>query len=166
MSLFLITGYAAGQQFYHPKASSTFGGPANTLCLPSNPELDLSHTVSTSNLLYGTEYKGNEFGTNSANEDMPCAVCRRNSLSTTIMIPGRKSCYQGWRVEYNGLLAGGFYSESASSYLCVDKIPEYIPSGQKNENGHTVFFISFKCGPLPCPPYKDNTIVHCVVCSK
>jgi hypothetical protein len=41
---------------------------------PSNPELDLSHTVSTDNLLYGTEYKGNEFGTNSNGEDMPCAV--------------------------------------------------------------------------------------------
>lgn len=166
MSLFSITGYVAGQQYYHPHSSSSFGGPANTLCLPNNPELDLSHTVSTHNLLYGTEYQENEFGTNSYNEDMPCAVCRRNSLSTTVMIPGRKSCYPGWRMEYNGLLAGGDHTQTASSYLCVDKIPEYIPSGQKDENGHLFYIIAFKCGPLPCPPYKDNTIVNCVVCSK
>jgi len=118
------------------------------------------------NRLYGAEYEGNDFGTNSVNEDMPCAVCRRNSVSTTVMIPGRKSCYPGWRMEYNGLLAGGDHTHSASSYLCVDKIPEYIPSGQKNEDGHLFYVISFKCGPLPCPPYKDNTVVNCVVYSK
>ena len=39
------------------------------------------------------------------NEDIPCAVCRSTSTTTTIMIPGKQTCYNGWKIEYEGFIA-------------------------------------------------------------
>ncbi|VDI20211.1 Hypothetical predicted protein [Mytilus galloprovincialis] len=81
------------------------------------------------------------------------------------MIPGRENCYQGWKKEYNGLLASDHYASRASSFICVDKQPDYVPGGQENKDGRRLYFTSTKCGSLSCPPYKDNQAVNCVVCS-
>lgn len=97
---------------------------------------------------------------------MPCVVCRVRTATTTVMIPGRKSCYSGWNIEYTGLLASGYQNYSPSSYICVDIHPEFIPSGQDNKNGHLFYVVGYKCGSLPCPPYHDNRVAYCVVCSK
>jgi hypothetical protein len=56
-------------------------------------------------LLYGTEYQENILAPDSADEDVPCAVCRSTTTQTSIMIPGRETCYPGWKKEYNGLIA-------------------------------------------------------------
>ncbi|CAG2209132.1 unnamed protein product [Mytilus edulis] len=154
-------GYTAGQYYASP-----LGGPANTLCLPNNPEIPTSsytyHTID----LYGTEYETNYFRNNSQDEDMPCALCRNNGSSSSVMIPGRRTCYAGWNVEYTGMLAAGSHSHSASNFICVDNDPEYIRSGKASDNGHLMYVVNTKCGSLPCPPYEENRQVYCVVCSK
>ncbi|VDI10029.1 Hypothetical predicted protein [Mytilus galloprovincialis] len=162
----VYSGYAAGSSYYHTESKSYFGGPSNTLCLPDDPELSNDTFSYTDSLLYGSEYERNTFVSNSDDEDMPCVVCRMRTASATLMIPGRKSCYSGWNLEYTGLLASGYHAYSPSTYLCVDSHPEYIPSGQEDKNGHLFYVVSYKCGPLPCPPYHDNRIAYCVVCSK
>jgi len=90
----------------------------------------------------------------------------QNMKNSSVMITGRKSCYPGWQVEYNGFLASDRISHSASSYICLDKNPEYVPGGQKDENGRRLYLTLIKCGALSCPPYKVNHMVHCVVCSQ
>ncbi|XP_071177328.1 uncharacterized protein [Mytilus edulis] len=162
----VYTGYAAGQRYVHVTYSSRFGGPADTLCLPKDPELSNISTTSGWSSLYGTEYDVNGFAQDSVNNDAPCAVCRNIHASSSIVIPGRHSCYSNWIKEYDGILASGHEGHSSSSYICVDKNPEYIPSGEKNEDGHLFYIVGLKCGPLPCPPYHDNRQVNCVVCSK
>ncbi|XP_076106126.1 uncharacterized protein LOC143074665 [Mytilus galloprovincialis] len=162
----VYSGYAAGQRYNHIDYSSRYGGPANTLCLPKDPELSNISFASSWSLLYGAEYQVNGFAHDSVNNDVPCAVCRNIHASSSIMIPGRLSCYSGWIEEYNGLLASGHQAETASSYVCVDMNPEYVPSGEKNENGLLFYVVGLKCGPLPCPPYHNNHQVNCVVCSK
>lgn len=161
-----FSGYAAGQPYSHVTYTTRYGGPANTLCLPKDPELSNISFTSGWSYLFGAEYEANEFAPDSADNDVPCAVCRNTNASSSIMIPGRQSCYTGWMKEYNGRLASGHEGEAASSYTCVDNNPEYIPSGEKNEVGHLFYLVGFKCGPLPCPPYHDNHHVNCVVCSK
>ncbi|CAC5405234.1 unnamed protein product [Mytilus coruscus] len=153
--------YTAGQYYNAP-----LGGPANTLCLPDNPEIPTSSYTYHAIDLYGTEYETNFFRNNSQDEDMPCALCRNNGSSSSVMIPGRRTCYAGWNMEYTGILAAGSHGHSASNFICVDKDPEYIRSGKASDNGHLMYVVNVKCGSLPCPPYEENRQVYCVVCSK
>ncbi|VDI36812.1 Hypothetical predicted protein [Mytilus galloprovincialis] len=154
--------YAAGNVYYQ---GSYYGGPSNTLCLPNDPELS-NRTTPGNSFIYDTEYQENFFGTKSLDEDVPCAVCRNPNSSSSLMIPGRKTCYAGWQNEYYGYLASGCSTCKASSFICVDVQPEYIPSGERNDNGHLLYMVGTKCGALPCPPYHDKLELYCVVCSK
>ncbi|XP_071136715.1 uncharacterized protein [Mytilus edulis] len=159
----LYTGFAAGQKYHHIQY---YGGPANMLCLPNNPEIS-NRTAPGSSLLVGTEYRdGNFFVTGANTEDVPCALCRSANTSSSIMIPGRESCDSGWKIEYNGILASGSYSHKPSSYLCLDSHPEFLQAGQDNKDGHLLYATRTKCGSLACPPYVDNMAINCVVCSK
>ncbi|VDH90187.1 Hypothetical predicted protein [Mytilus galloprovincialis] len=161
----LQKGFTAGQLQEGPTLSSRYGGPSNILCLPNNPETSNITTVGRS-LIYGTEYEETFFGAGAADEDAPCAVCRSHYTYASIMIPGRKSCYSGWKLEYHGYLASNHYGYKASSYICVDNKPEFLQGGKSNQNGNLLFATATKCGSLPCPPYDDNFAVYCVVCSK
>ncbi|CAC5370407.1 unnamed protein product [Mytilus coruscus] len=127
----VYSGYAAGNLYAQ---SSWFGGPSNMLCLPSDPELS-NRTAPGNTFIYGTEYEENAFAPNAVNEDVPCAVCRNPNRFSPLMIPGRNTCYAGWQTEYVGYVASGCYSCKASSFICVDVKPEYIPSGKRNDNG-------------------------------
>jgi hypothetical protein len=59
---FLFKGFAAGQNYYSPGYSTNFGGAANMICLPSNPELS-NITAPGGSFIYGTtiflQYKSN-----------------------------------------------------------------------------------------------------------
>jgi hypothetical protein len=79
------------------------------------------------------------------------------------MIPGRKSCYNGWKIEYNGLIASDYHGYSASSYICVDGNPEFVQGGQKNENGRLLYFTSTKCTVRPGWLIQ---IVECLFCTQ
>lgn len=160
----MILGFTAGQEHY--KASSFSGGPTNILCLPNNPELS-NRTATGYSVLAGSEYEdGNFFIKGAQNEDAPCALCRSRNTSSSVMIPGRITCYDGWQMEYRGILASGAYGHRPSSYICIDSFPEFIQGGQDDKNGFLLYPTSTKCGALPCPPYGDNLAVNCVVCSK
>lgn len=163
--MFFIAGYTAGQYFNPTSGSQRYGGPADILCLPNNPELT-NKTIPDYSMIYGAEFEGSGFQSGAINEDIPCTVCRNPRASESIMIPGRKSCYAGWNIEYNGLIASGYSNDKASSYICMDMHPEYIPGGQRDEDGHRIWLIKSKCGSLPCPPYHNDYALYCVVCSK
>lgn len=160
-----ISGYAAGQIYYDSKSTTRFGGPGNMLCLPNNPELSNKTAPGNSNI-YGSEFEENRFGHGSLQEDVPCALCRSRNSTTSVMIPGRKTCYKGWNIEYNGLLASSCNHCKASSYVCVDTNPEYIPGGETDDNHNLLYTTGTICGSLPCPPYHNNLELFCVVCSK
>ena len=161
---FNVSGYGAGQ-WYAALSSGKYGGPSNMLCLPVNPELS-NLTFPDYSLIYGAEYEGPGFKSDAHDEDVPCAVCRTPGKISTLMLPGRRTCYTGWTMEYNGHIASGHFGETSSEYICVDSAPEYLASGQRNDNGHLLYITKSKCGALPCPPYKDNVALNCVVCSK
>ncbi|CAG2197574.1 unnamed protein product [Mytilus edulis] len=88
------------------------------------------------------------------------------NTSTSIMIPGRESCDSGWKIEYHGILASGAYNHKPSSYICLDRHPEFLQGGEDNKNGRLLYATQTKCGSLPCPPYANKMAINCVVCSK
>ncbi|XP_071133334.1 uncharacterized protein [Mytilus edulis] len=159
----IYKGYAAGEKYSY--SSSYKGGASNMLCLPDNPELS-NKTASGSSRIYGTEFEENYLISGALNEDVSCALCRSTNTSSTVMFPGRKTCYAGWKEEYNGVLSASAYSHNPSPYICVDTHPIYVNGGQRSNDEHYLYVSNLHCGSIPCPPYTDNVQVNCVVCSK
>ncbi|CAC5419445.1 unnamed protein product [Mytilus coruscus] len=90
----VLKGFATGQEYSH---GTCYGGPANYLCLPNNPELS-NITGPGRSLLYGTEFEhGDYFKKGADQEDVPCALCRSENTSTTVMIPGRQT-WKKWNI--------------------------------------------------------------------
>lgn len=115
--------------------------------------------------MYGAEYDSDTFGP-SDGDDVPCAVCRSLSPSV-LMIPGTNVCAPGWRMQYRGYLAAGYYDHAAASqYICLDESPETVINGHVNNNGKLILPVRASCGALECPPYEDGKYLTCVVCTK
>lgn len=162
------SGYAAGQPY------QIAGGPSSALCLPESPEWAqfLDGIQDDGGRIAGTEYElyhtdlFNPFPKPMADQDVPCAVCR-SPRTTTIMIPGKTSCYSGWTFEYVGYIMTGYQGhKSATDYSCVDADPEFVLHGEGNTNGKLLYLTEVMCGSLPCQEYPDGRELACVVCSK
>ncbi|XP_060595584.1 uncharacterized protein LOC132749718 isoform X3 [Ruditapes philippinarum] len=150
------------------------GGPANYVCMPEDPQWAeyLDGFQDIGNRMYGTEYEDNyestfnPFSVHRDNEDAPCVVCR-SQRATTVMIPARTSCYNGWHLEYTGyLMTMSRAYHSSSEYICVDKDPEVTAHGSTDKDGNLLYIVEAACGSLPCLPYVDGRELACVVCSK
>ncbi|KAL8585105.1 hypothetical protein ACOMHN_013123 [Nucella lapillus] len=160
----VYSGYIGGSWYDQP------GGAVNYLCLPQKPEFDdhrIPPVVSSHNHvqeLYGAEYQALS---EQIHDSLPACTACHVPKSSTVMIPATDVCMEGWTQEYHGyLMAGAPTHASGSEYVCVDSSEEYIPGTSGNENGKLLYYTVTRCGSLPCPPYVNNKIVTCVVCSK
>ncbi|XP_052083711.1 short-chain collagen C4-like [Mytilus californianus] len=157
----VYTGIAAGGHY------TNSGRPSNPVCVPHDPDLGQVSHESAFGSLFGMEYETNDFGSNLINKDVPCAVCRVSHASTVLMIPGKLHCYSGWKTEYSGNLMSGHYGHAgASQYICVDSSPDVLEAGSRDDNGYLLFGVKAYCGSLKCPPFVQDTLFKCVVCSK
>ncbi|KAL4221491.1 hypothetical protein ACF0H5_019748 [Mactra antiquata] len=166
----LYWGYMAGSDYGHT------GTGSNYLCLPSEPRWDYYDTSKESvGKITGVEYQfwhhkddGAKMflGDNMYNHNAHCAVCHV-SRGNTVMIPGRNVCYDGWTMEYSGYLVSGYYGHSsATEYVCLDRRPEKVPNGNKDDDDSLLYFVEAVCGKsLTCPPYVNGRELSCVVCS-
>ncbi|XP_076080181.1 uncharacterized protein LOC143050983 isoform X1 [Mytilus galloprovincialis] len=164
----LYSGQAGGSQYSQP------GSSVNYLCLPLNP--DVAQPLKKHSwyaFLCGAEYQIEEGNTPQGirsgifNHDVACAACLAKGKLSSIMIPGWKTCNNGWTKEYDGILMAGHPSHAAASeYACLDKGTETIAGGSRDENGILFYPVKTVCGSLKCPPYTADTDVPCVVCSK
>ncbi|XP_063414615.1 uncharacterized protein LOC134696631 [Mytilus trossulus] len=156
----VYSGFAGGGQYSDP------GSPAEYVCLPPDPNY-VKTSGSDYGRMFGGEFDSNFFASNSDNQDVPCALCRTLRASSVIMIPGKNTCYSGWKEEYHGYLASGHHVENvASAFVCVDIQPEYIMGGVDQHYGKLFYEVLSKCGSLKCPPYINDYPLTCVVCSK
>ena len=146
---------------------ATSGGGTEYLCLPQNVTWgEHGHSDSQNGQLYSVEYELN-VGVNLKrvyNTNAPCCLCKTN-FATTVMIPGRVTCYPGWSLQYMGYLGAGQRHETATNYVCVDSNPESLPGSGGNDDEAIVHNVEIQCGALPCPPYVNNRQLACVVCS-
>ena len=163
ISFCLCSGIAGGGQY------DENGDGANTLCLPHDPEhVPFSITVAVGDdyaHLYGSEYRLN-IGRVHSPEDVPCAVCHSHLASSTIMVPGKRTCPSQWQKQYSGLLTASRYTYQKSEYLCLHEDPDFVEGSFHSDNGRLFYPVKSVCGSLPCPPYGNGKLVSCVVCSR
>lgn len=145
---------------------NTTGGAANHLCLTTSPAYD-HHNIPQ----YGhTNIYGSEYATCWEPEckyTPTCAVCR-TPRAASVMIPGTNVCAHGWTLEYSGyIMAGALEHKAATEYICVDSRRGYYGSHHHVDDDESyLYYTTFICGGLPCPPFADHAIVLCAVCSK
>lgn len=159
----VYSGYAGGSGY------GDTGGSSEFLCLTPNPKFT-SKTLPNqyAGHLYGTEYESlNFFAHNAQDEDVPCSVCRSRYRRSQLMIPGTYVCPNRWKKEYSGNLAGNNHNNAGpEDWVCLDDQPEFLQGGSRNDNGRVLHPIITTCGSLQCPPYENNKIVTCTVCTK
>ncbi|KAH3825840.1 uncharacterized protein LOC127881967 [Dreissena polymorpha] len=156
----VYTGQVAGGHYSH-------AGSGEYICLPNDPEYDqYNDTIDEwRSSLYGAEYETDFINFKALyNHDVPCSVCLSKG-KTTLMIPGRISCYTGWIKEYQGYLMGEYYKSNGKGYVCMNKEAESMPSSNAGMNGALFYPVEGRCGSLKCPPYTDGRELACVVCS-
>nr|QIQ54700.1 capsule gland specific secretory protein [Reishia bronni] len=152
----VYSGIVGGKHYTH-KGSGT-----NPLCLTNDPKYDGRVKPSTNGYLYGSEYEGIP---ELQDQEIPCSVCH-TTYSNTIMIPGTNQCPSGWTTQYLGHLVSGYYNHYANQFVCLDGQPEGVSSSRTNQNGFLFYIVVSKCGSLSCPPYQNDKVVTCAVCSK
>ncbi|XP_071950125.1 short-chain collagen C4-like [Antedon mediterranea] len=162
----VYTGYVGGGLY------SQHGAGTKPLCLPESPEyntgLIASGASSGRSGVYGAEYDTSSYAPLSGMNDWDavCAVCLARGRSTSMMIPAKRTCPEGWTKEYEGLLMGSLGGRpSGYEHLCVDANPQARPSSSSNQNGFLLSPAVGVCGSLPCPPYVGNDELACVVCT-
>ncbi|XP_070176839.1 uncharacterized protein [Littorina saxatilis] len=153
----LVYSGVAGGKLHNEKGSGT-----NTLCLTRTPQFDNTAKPPYYGYLYGAEY---ESIPGHHDHDVPCSVCLAPQ-STTIMVPATLTCPPGWTPHYTGHLVSQYQNNYATEYVCLDGNPEDDSSGARDDNGLGFFYVVTVCGSLPCPPYINDKVVTCVVCSK
>ena len=154
------------------------GGSAERVCLPDNPDyipgsIDISSSIASrfKNVIQGTnlqvDYRlpGNPLQ-HLHDHNVPCAVCFVPTKSTTIMVPAKSTCPLTWTREYYGYLMSGHDGFYRSSYTCLDIDPEAVPGIGRNTNSSFLYHAVTDCNGLTCPPYKNDCMLSCVVCTK
>ncbi|XP_046581841.1 uncharacterized protein LOC124289275 [Haliotis rubra] len=161
-SYLAYSGFMVGGHHSHVGAGS------NILCTHPEPQFDRTFARNTSlhNFLYGAEYEG-IWKTDLTNQDAPCAVCISATGTSSILVPGRHECMEGWNTEYWGFLVGPKHDDKGNSeHICLDSEPAAIEGGYQSHDGRWLFNVESQCGALPCPPYKSGYFVPCVLCTK
>lgn len=163
---------SGAQLVYAGRAGGTYhsrrGGGANKVCIPENPDyLDGTAGFSVSSEMYGAEYQFYT-GPNGDLHDynVPCAVCYVASRATTVMLPAKLQCPLYWTREYYGYLTAEHDGHYRSSFECMDIDPEAIAGSRSNRDGALFYYATSTCNGLDCPPYENNRILSCAVCTK
>ena len=144
------------------------GGGANYVCLPKVPQYMSTHKPGAYSYLAGTEYEDvNGIFPGKNNHNAPCAVCYSSTKTVKLMIPARITCPSSWTIEYKGYLMTAHHSHQTNTvFECVDENAESIPGSSTDDNGALFYLTVSSCNGLPCPPYVNNRVVTCVVCTK
>ncbi|XP_056006008.1 short-chain collagen C4-like [Ostrea edulis] len=162
----VLSGITGGSHYTHS------GAAVDPLCLPIDPEWGRykDGTNGYKAYVYGAEYQTENSLTNLRrlhDHDVPCAVCLVHNRSVLRVFPARKTCYKGWKLEYDGYLMAGYYNHAAATtYKCMDRNPDTVTGGNSDHNGYLFFSVEAICGSLKCPPYVNGRELVCVVCSK
>ncbi|XP_060578150.1 uncharacterized protein LOC132735234 [Ruditapes philippinarum] len=163
--------------FMASSSHGTTGGGSNYLCISPDPQWSYyDESIESLAKLKGVEYQfyahyadgaAKFFGHNVLDDDATCAVChcRRGS---SLMIPGRTDCYNGWTKEYSGYLVSEYDNYAhESEFICLDDRPESVVGGHDNDDESVLYFVEASCGKsLECPPYINGREITCVVCTK
>ncbi|XP_067931135.1 uncharacterized protein [Watersipora subatra] len=147
--------------------------------MPKDPEYNsfsnINHNQWLGSWIAGTEYQTHLYGIfpdNAHDQNVPCARCHTGNRSALMMLPGKRTCPNGWVREYEGYLMTGARLDHShmATYECVDKEPEFINGHGADTNGALLYFVKPFCSGMAttghCPPYSEDRELTCVVCTK
>lgn len=87
-------------------------------------------------------------------------------MNISFIIVARKTCDEGWKLEYNGyLMAGYYYHNAGTTFKCVDSDPESLQGSHTNNIGYLFLLVDGRCGSLKYPHYVEGREIVCAVCS-
>ena len=158
---FLFSGFAGKTKY------TTAGSGANALCLHSDPQFGSDLNGARGSEISGVEYEmpGSNPRSSLYEFDAPCAVCEI-PRPIVLMIPGRLTCPVGSMTEYSGVIMADYIDYKRDEYVCVASNMEGRPGSQADEDGGLFYVTRINCDSLACPPYVENQVLTCVVCSK
>ena len=159
-STLVYSGRAGGSHW------SQQGGASNYLCMPDDPEYGLAYRngIQGDSPVDRVQYQGSALPDRNG-QGASCAVCYALNKTTSIMIPGRINCYEGWTREYYGYLMSERYTHYRTHFVCIDSSMEGVP-GSTSRSG-TFYPAEATCNGLPCGSYYNTyRELNCVVCTK
>ena len=138
------------------------------MCLPEDPNyLDGTSGISVESVMHGGEYQfPSGPNTNVHQYNVPCAVCYVSTRGATMMVPAKTECPSSWTREYYGYLTTASDLHQRSSFNCIDVDAETIAGTGANTDGALFYYTASTCNGLDCPPYENNRILSCAVCTK
>ena len=151
------------------------GGSAEKICVPNNPDyipgsIDISQprpAIVYTSVVQGVEYEITQGSPlqHLREQNAPCAVCDV-PRARVIMVPAKTVCPPSWTREYYGYLMTEYDGYYRSSYTCIDINPEVVPAESGDNNPSLFYHTVTDCNGLSCPPYENNRLLYCVVCTK
>ena len=167
------------QLVYSGRAGGTHylaqGGSAEKICLPDDPDYTAGSVNISSqthrSVIHGVEYEFPYGGLSHPlqdvhNQNVPCAICDVPTRARVIMVPAKTVCPPSWTREYYGYLLTEFDGHYRSTYTCIDSDPEVVPGESSDANPSLFYYSMTDCNGLLCPPFEDNRLLYCVVCTK
>ena len=147
------------------------GGSAERICIPDNPDYipeTAGVTVPHLSRVRGVEY---EFHSgplaNFTQHNAPCAICYVPTRATVIMVPAKTICPSSWTREYYGYITTEADDQHyRSSYTCLDVNPEAVAGTSSGTNPSTFHYTVATCDGLLCPPFENDRLLSCAVCTK
>ena len=168
----VYSGRAGGTNWNSP------GGSAERICLPENPDY-ITESINLSahrhkSVVQGVEYEvnynalGDPIGplAHLHEQNAPCAVCDVPTRSRAIMVPAKTDCPSSWTREYYGYLMADYDARYRSVYTCLDIDSEAVAGEGSDTNPSLFYHTVTDCNGLSCPPYENNRMLSCVVCTK
>merc|ERR1712226_1059036 len=162
----LYEGFIANSYYTHQ------GDGANYVCMHPSPQFPSGYSNGNQNgaLLYGTEYENTGAVDKSHNADAGCAVCELKTSPNVYVQWGRKTCSNGQKTVYYGLIMANHYSHrSKSTYICVDWLRgTHSASSNSNHNGALLYTTEMETSGYSSgdeAQYGHNRELSCCVCA-
>ena len=145
------------------------GSGANNICMHPQPQNPAGASTGNQNgaLLYGVEYENTGAVDKNHDKDAGCVVCQQRSGAgvSPYVQWGRKSCTNGHKTEYYGLIMASHYSHKKSEFICVDwERAFHSTSSNSNHNGGLLYTTEVEQGSAD-KAYGHDIEVSCAVCS-
>lgn len=98
-------------------------------------------------------------------KDVPCAVCRVDGATASLMIPAYNVCPPTWDRQYHGYLMSQKHDNEKSELICVDVEARGVPNTMNKNANSLLHLTEYKCGTSPCGRLQPRKALACAVCT-
>jgi len=147
------------------------GSGYNELCMHPQGEKVAGASGGNQNgaLLYGVEYENTGAVDKNHDKDAACVVCQHKSPERVPYVQwGRKTCSNGHKTEYYGVIMSDHHNHKKSEFICVDWERAFHKTNNNgNQNGGLLYTTEMEAqgGSADDLAYGQDRELSCVLCS-